>query len=394
MFYRNIFQLEAKNKIIIEQRIKKYENERNILLKNCFEKWSQVLIHRRKQQGTAAAFYDWRITKRAFVRWKRFTRVEKENRMVHLEKTKAKRIEIYKSTLSTRKNHIILAKYFNSWRLTAKRNKEIEKLKSAEEETQAKMANLLQKLKNKSSSGKQASQSLQVENIEDEEISKTPIKAWDGPVQRKLVVQPQAQPPNVYKNRHLTQQTIIQAQKNKIKEHETRIEELLQAKLTEARQEILAIEKSTNQRTSVKPAPSCISSERTVDSRETVKSVLKPHQSVLNMKKRESERAERKKALEERKRQKELERQNELRKKHEEELKKIEDEKKVKRQELLEKRKIEKEKEQKRKQNLLKFNENLKIANNHYQMITIRRGFDLFRKHKMLKDKIGMVFNG
>ena len=114
MFYRDIFQLEAKNKIIIEQRIKKYENERNILLKKCFEKWSQVLIHRRKQQGTAAAFYDWRITKRAFVRWKRFTRVEKENRMVHLEKTKAKRIEIYKSTLLTRKNHIILAKYFNS----------------------------------------------------------------------------------------------------------------------------------------------------------------------------------------------------------------------------------------------------------------------------------------
>ena len=393
MFYRDIFQLEAKNKIIIEQRIKKYENERNILLKKCFEKWSQVLIHRRKQQGTAAAFYDWRITKRAFVRWKRFTRVEKENRMVHLEKTKAKRIEIYKSTLLTRKNHIILAKYFNSWRLTAKRNKEIEKLKSAEEETQAKMTNLLQKLKNKSSSGKRPSQNLQIENIEDEEISKTPVKAWDGPVQRKLVV---AQPPNVYKNRHLTQQTIIQAQKNKIKEHETRIEELLQAKLTEARQEILEIEKSTNPRTSVKPAPSPsrISSERTVDSRETVKSVLKPHQSVLNMKKRESDRAERKKALEQRKRQKELERQNELRKKHEEELKKIEDEKKIKRQELLEKRKFEKEKEQKRKQNLLKFNENLKIATNHYQMITIRRGFDLFRKHKMLKVKIGMVFNG
>ena len=348
-----------------------------------------MLIHRRKQQGTAAAFYDWRITKRAFVRWKRFTRVEKENRMVHLEKTKAKRIEIYKSTLTTRKNHILLSKYFNSWRLTAKRNKEIEKLKSAEEETQAKMANLLQKLKNKSTNQKRASQNLEVENIEDEEISKTPIKAWEGPVQRKLVV---TQPPNVYKNRHLTQQTIIQAQKNKIKEHETRIEELLQAKLTEARQEILEIEKSTNHRTPVKSTPSERTVPRTVDSRETVKSVLKPHQSVLNMKKRESERAERKKALEERKRQKELERQNELRKKHEQELKKIEDEKKVKRQEILEKRKIEKEKEEKRKQNLLKFNENLKIATNHYQMITIRRGFDLFRKHKMLKDKVGIVF--
>ena len=353
-----------------------------------------MLIHRRKQQGTAAAFYDWRITKRAFVRWKRFTRVENENRMVHLEKTKAKRIEIYKSTLTTRKNHILLAKYFNSWRLTAKRNREIEKLKSAEEETQAKMANLLQKLKNKSSNEKRASQNLEVENIEDEEISKTPIKAWEGSVQRKLVVQ--AQPPNVYKNRHLTQQTIIQSQKNKIIKHETRIEELLQAKLSEARQEILEIEKSTNPRTPVKstPSQSRITSERTVDSRETVKSVLKPHQSVLNMKKRESERAERKKALEERKRLKELERQNELRKKHEEELKKIEDEKKLKRQELLEKRKIEKEKEEKRKLNLLKFNENLKIATNHYQMITLRRGFDLFRKHKMLKDKIGTVFNG
>ena len=206
------------------------------------------------------------------------------------------------------------------------------------------------------------------------------------------------QPPNVYKNRHLTQQTIIQAQKNKIKEHETRIEELLQAKLTEAREEILEIEKTqpTNQRTSVKPIPHPyrIPSERTitVDSRETVKSVLKPHQSVLNMKKRESERAERKKALEERKRQKELQRQNELRKKHEDELKKIEHEKKVKRQELLEKRRMEKEREQKRKQNLLKFNENLKIATEHYHTIIIRRGFELFRKHKMLKDKIGMDF--
>ena len=352
-----------------------------------------MLIHRRKQQGTAAAFYDWRITKRAFIRWKRFTRVEKENRMVHLEKTKAKRIEIYKSTLSSRKNNILLAKYFNSWRLTARRNKEIERMKSAEEETQAKMANLLQKLKNKSINGKQVSHNLEVENIEDEEISITPIKAWDGPVQRKLAVPPVS---NIYKNRHLAQKTIIQAQKNKIKEHETRIEELLQAKLTEAREEILEIEKtqSTNQRTPVKPIPNRIPSERTItfDSRETVKSVLKPHQSVLNMKKRESERAERKKALEERKRQKELQRQNELKKKHEEELKKIEDEKKAKKQELLEKRRMEKEREEKRKQNLLKFNENLKIATEHYQTIIIRRGFELFRKHKMLKDKIGMDF--
>ena len=364
-----------------------------------------MLIHRRKQQGTAAAFYDWRITKRAFVRWKRITRVEKENRMIHLEKTKAKRIEVYKSTLTSRKNHILLAKYFNSWRLTAKRNKEIEKLKSAEEETQAKMANLLQKLKNKSTNEKQAPQNLEnieVENIEDEEISITPIKAWDGPVEKssRKVTMPHVS--NVYKNRHLAQKTIIQAQKDKIKEHETRIEELLQAKLTEAREEILEIEKtqsSFNQRTSVKSVQGrtiqSVPSDRTVtqvDSRETIKSVLKPHQSVLNMKKRESERVQRKKALEERKRLKELERQNELRKKHEEELKKIENEKKAKRQELFEKRRIEKEKEEKRKQNLLKFNENLKIATKHYQITIVRKGFELFRKHKMLKNKIGMVF--
>ena len=364
-----------------------------------------MLIHRRKQRGTAAAFYDWRITKRVFVRWKRFTRVEKENRMIHLEKTKAKRIEVYKSTLTSRKNHILIAKYFNSWRLAAKRNIEIEKLKSDEKETQAKMANLLQKLKNKSTNEKQVSQNLdniQVENIEDEEVSITPIKAWDGPVEKssRKVAMPHVS--NVYKNRHLAQKTIIQAQKDKIKEHETRIEELLQAKLTEARQEIFEIEKtqsSSNQRTSVKSPvqgrtiPS-VPSDRTVtqvDSRETIKSVLKPHQSVLNMKKRESERAQRKKALEERKRLKELERQNELRKKHEQELKKIETEKKAKRQELLEKRRIEKEKEEKRKQNLLKFNENLKIATEHYQITIVRKGFELFRKHKMLKDKIGMV---
>ena len=364
-----------------------------------------MLIHRRKQRGTAAAFYDWRITKRVFVRWKRFTRVEKENRMIHLEKTKAKRIEVYKSTLTSRKNHILLAKYFNSWRLAAKRNIEIEKLKSDEKETQAKMANLLQKLKNKSTNEKQVSQNLdniQVENIEDEEVSITPIKAWDGPVEKssRKVAMPHVS--NVYKNRHLAQKTIIQAQKDKIKEHETRIEELLQAKLTDARQEIFQIEKmqsSSNQRTSVKSPvqgrtiPS-VPSDRTVtqvDSRETIKSVLKPHQSVLNMKKRESERAQRKKALEERKRLKELERQNELRKKHEQELKKIETEKKAKRQELLEKRRIEKEKEEKRKQNLLKFNENLKIATEHYQITIVRKGFELFRKHKMLKDKIGIV---
>lgn len=382
------FHLQAKNKLIIEKRIEAHENERKRILKNCFGRWSSVLIHRRKQQGTAAALYDWRLTKRVFLRWQRFSRLEKEKRLIHLEKTKAKRIEIYKHKIKDANKNLIMTKYFHSWRMSVRRKKEMEKLRIEEEETQLKMANLISKLKNKKINNQekraktdnersQNGQSLELECIEEQTV--TPIKAWDGPViKNREKSGPQV---NTYKNRHISQNAIIESQKEKIKDQEIRIEMLLEQKLAKAREEIVELE--TNQKVkkspvTKKPATKFSTEQTTV----VVKSIIKPHQSVLNMKQRQIDRAERKKALEERKNQRELERRQQIKKEQEDQLRKIEEEKRVKREAILERKRIEKEKEERRKQNLIQYNANISLATNHYQLSLLKRGFNLFKRHK------------
>jgi len=133
------FQFEAKNKLIIEKRIEAHRAARLAVMKSAFEKWTQLLIHRRKQAGTAAAFYDFRKMKLILNRWKRFTKSEKEKRILHFEKHKAFRIQAYKSKRINSDKIKIISKYFHSWRVCVKRKKEIEILEKNEQETKVKL---------------------------------------------------------------------------------------------------------------------------------------------------------------------------------------------------------------------------------------------------------------
>merc|ERR1712233_219976 len=85
--------LEAKNKILIRQRIEKYENERFCRMRRVFTMWSAVLVERRKQTGLAMACYDWRVTRTCFDVWRRHCRKERESRLVQAERERAKTIQ-------------------------------------------------------------------------------------------------------------------------------------------------------------------------------------------------------------------------------------------------------------------------------------------------------------
>ena len=229
------FQLEAKNKLIIEKRIQGHVSARSACIKSAFQKWKQVLIHRRKQAGTAAALYDWRTMKTVFNRWKRFTRSEKEKRIVHLEKNKAFRVEAYRSRILGATKEKMISKYFHSWRVFAKRAGEVERLEKSEQETKDKMNKLLEKLKNKNKLKNNQTQStdLEVMYIEEDQV-KTPIIAWDGPkITKEATV---IKVVDTFKNRNQAQEVVINKQKMKLKEQEEKIEELLKSKLDLARQ--------------------------------------------------------------------------------------------------------------------------------------------------------------
>ena len=114
-------QLEARNKILIQKKIESHQKARKQLLQRYFSHWSQIIITRRKQQGTALAMADWRRTARVFSRWKRFTKSEKQKRIVHNEKHQARRIEEFKTKLIGSKDRHLLVKIFHAWRIAARK---------------------------------------------------------------------------------------------------------------------------------------------------------------------------------------------------------------------------------------------------------------------------------
>ena len=65
---------------------------------------------------------DWRRTARVFSRWKRFTKSEKQKRIVHNEKHQARRIADFKTKLIGSKDRHLLVKIFHAWRITARKD--------------------------------------------------------------------------------------------------------------------------------------------------------------------------------------------------------------------------------------------------------------------------------
>ena len=139
--------LEAKNKIIIHERIEKHRKKNLYLQKRYFIMWSSILVERRKQAGVAAACYDWRITKSCFTGWRRYARRQRDYKMIEHEKQRAKTIQMFRHKAVRQKDQMTICKVFQAWRIHAKRECEKRKLLDKEAETQRKMEDLLTKIK-------------------------------------------------------------------------------------------------------------------------------------------------------------------------------------------------------------------------------------------------------
>ena len=179
---------------------------------------------------------------------------------------------------------------FHAWRITARKESQMRRLTTAELQTKAKMEMLIDKLKKKP---KKTPEPIVVESIEENII--TPVEAWPESPKTPTKHTKPVKIINTFENRHKTQLGIITEQKKRLQEQEDQIKELLAAKVEKS-----TIEKPPEApKTPVKPKltkNTCISS------------IIKPHQTVLNMQQREKERAERRKLAEERKKAKEIER--------------------------------------------------------------------------------------
>jgi len=395
----NKIRLEAKNKIIIHERIEKFRKENLYIKRRYFIVWSSILVQRRKQFGVAAACYDWRTTKIYFGAWRRHLKKRRDIRMIEFEKQRAKTIQKFRYKAVEQKTQLILCKFFQAWRIHAKREAEKRHLLQKESETQKKMENLISKIKHVGLSNvtKPVETDIDVSQVipvtartprpKPAKSTIRPIQAWQVNAnnaqnvfiknERENSTLPNKNPAfDPYENRHKQQLLVINEQTRRLQLQTQTIHALSVAKNAAIEKELQTLE------TSSLPNPANLSRDKKCNNTQiNIKSIVKPHKSVLNMEKRNREREMRRVEVEKIKKQREIEKIDQMECERNERIEKARKEKEKKKAEIVARKHAEElkreEKEAKAKHNAA----NIAKADVFFKTLLQKRVINAFRQN-------------
>lgn len=265
--------LEAKNKIIIQQKIENHRRERLNLLSRYINSWSLILVKRRKQSGMAQACRDWHVTRKVFNGWRRWTKKIQSDKIMAEEIQKAKTLRLFESRVTKQKDEILITRLFTAWRLFAKQECERRKLIEAEQEMKLKMDNLLSKLKQRP---------IPLDDVEDvpEVTEVRPFYPESGDSQ--IHDRKSARGKNISETDR-SEKTVASETKAMIKNFQDEFKLLQAQKMREKRL----------RKTQEESAKSSVKVSKNTSSK-TIESLVKPHKSVLSMEERKQEREKRK----------------------------------------------------------------------------------------------------
>ena len=298
--------LEAKNKIIIQQKIENHRRERLNLLSRYINSWSLILVKRRKQSGMAQACRneldrsniikklhknfvkklflnkkinyqfiqrDWHVTRKVFNGWRRWTKKIQGDKIMAEEIQKAKTLRLFESRVTKQKDEILITRLFTAWRLFAKQECERRKLIEAEQEMKLKMNNLLSKLKQRP---------IPLDDVEDvpEVTEVRPFYPESGDSQ---IHDPKSAREENVSETDKSEKTVASETKAMIKNFQDEFKLLQAQKMREKRL----------RKTQEESAKSSVKVSKNTSSK-TIESLVKPHKSVLSMEERKLEREKRK----------------------------------------------------------------------------------------------------
>ncbi|XP_053310211.1 coiled-coil domain-containing protein 191 [Spea bombifrons] len=128
----------------IQEMLSRLYAENHRCLQTCFSAWFKLVLDRRVKMGKARALADWKLQLKAFRAWRDHTRarnLERETQKMELDLRDQNR----KQQLAMESHHRrLLRSCFIEWQLWSRAEKEKRELEARKEETQRKMAALLE----------------------------------------------------------------------------------------------------------------------------------------------------------------------------------------------------------------------------------------------------------
>ncbi|XP_062297496.1 coiled-coil domain-containing protein 191 [Scomber scombrus] len=426
-----------------EQNIQTMVHMRNLkCLQRHFSGWFSVVLNRRLRMGKAMALCDWRKKLTAWRAWRAVVWAEQKQRELMRTEEDQRAENRHRKLAVESDRRRLLRRYLNEWQLLCRTEKEQRELLAQQQETQRKMAALI----NAASTGKlkatetpvhqpvmappEASNQPESADKEDDHRpgtltldasaahhDKTPVVAVAQPTQPWQVSRRHVAPSAAelheaqqigkvsgftrsksavsqgsgFENRHTVQQQIITQQRKLLKEQQVQIAQLREeqtmigleletqktAPLTQISVPGASRPKSQNfnpteqraLRVTGEPDSLCTPARKAV-TRQTY-----PHPIIAAMEVRAHQRVERKKEIQELKRKKEEEKLAEMKAAEEQRQREEEEEKCKAAAKRKEEKRKEREREEEKQRQLIRQQELLKLARQHYhRSLLLRRG--------------------